>query len=338
MRHFVIVGILVIVGTLLTYFGLEQSHLMPLAASVQAIPIDWLWNLELITLSFLFALIVVPMSYSLIVFRRRKGETGDGVHMEGDMRLEAVWTIIPLFLVLFFAYLSAANLSEVRHADPGAMVIRVRALQWDWKFEYPEYGGFTSDELRLPVDRQIVLKMESSDVIHSFWVPEFRMKQDVVPSRVTEFRVTPNVLGDYKVRCAELCGTSHYSMEDAVLVVKPDEFEAWAKQQQADWESKIAAGGPEAGQLFVRKYGCLGCHSTDGSILVGPTWARLFGSEVTLSDGTVVVADADYIRHSILEPKSQVVEGFSPMTFNAQAVGMTDREIDDIIAYIATLK
>ena len=338
MRHFVIVGILVIVVAVLTYLGLDKAELMPLAASAQAIPIDWLWDVEIATLSFLFALIIAPMFYSLVVFRHRKGETGDGVHMEGNTNLEITWTVLPLVLVVVFAYLSAVNLADVTRADPDAMIIRVRALQWDWKFEYPEYGGFTSDELRIPVDRQVVLKMESSDVVHSFWVPEFRIKQDVVPGRITEYRVTPNLIGSYKVRCAELCGTSHYSMEDVVLVVEPDDFVAWARQEEIAWQDKLAAGGAIAGQAFVQKYGCLGCHSIDGSALVGPTWRGVYGEEVELSDGTIVIADEDYIRRSILEPRLQVVKGFSAMTFNAQAVGMTNDEIEAILAYIATLK
>jgi cytochrome c oxidase subunit II len=338
MRHFVIVGVLVIVVTALTYLGLDKADLMPLAASAQATPIDWLWDVEMATLSFLFALIVVPMFYSLIVFRQKKGDTSDGVHMEGNTSLEISWTILPLVLVVVFAYLSAVNLADINRADPDAMIIRVKALQWDWKFEYPEYGGFSSDELRLPVNRQVVLKMESSDVLHSFWVPEFRIKQDVVPGRITEYRVTPNVIGSYKVRCAELCGTSHYNMEDTVLVVDPDEFVAWAEEQQVVWEKTLSEGGPEAGRLFVQKYGCLGCHTIDGSPLVGPTWRGLFGHEVELADGSIVIADHDYIEQSIRDPQSQVVRGFPPMTFNFQAVGMTDEEIEAIIAYIETLK
>jgi cytochrome c oxidase subunit 2 len=292
----------------------------------------------MITISFLFALIVVPMAYSLIVFRRKQGEAGDGVHMEGNTSLVIAWTVIPLVIVLVFAYLGAENLSEVRRADPDAMIINVRASQWDWKFEYPEYGGFISDELRLPVDRQVTLKMESSDVIHSFWVPEFRIKQDVVPGRVTEYRVTPNVIGNFKVRCAEMCGTSHYNMEDAVLVVPEESFVAWAQEQRTAYDAALAAGGPEAGRVFVQKYGCLSCHTTTGGTLVGPTWLGLAGEDVELADGSVVVADDEYLHRSIVEPQAQVVRGFPPMTFNAQAVGMTADEIEAIIEYIKTLR
>ena len=207
MRHFIIVGILVLLVAVLTYFGLDAIGLLPVAASAQAVPIDWLWNLEVITISFLFALIVVPLVYSLVVFRRRKGDTTDAEHIEGNTKLEIAWTIIPLFIVMIFAYLGAYSLADTRRVDPQAMVVNVTASQWNWSFEYPEYG-FVYQQLYLPVDRQVLLKMESMDVIHSFWVPEFRLKQDILPGRVTELRITPTVIGDYKVRCAEMCGTS----------------------------------------------------------------------------------------------------------------------------------
>ncbi len=140
-----------------------------------------------------------------------------GEHFEGNTTLEIVWTVIPLFVVLAFAYMGSYSLGEIRRVDPNAIIIKVRAQQFTWTFEYPEYGIF-SKELHLPVDQQVVLKMESSDVIHSFWVPEFRVKQDVVPGRVTEYRITPTLVGNYKVRCAELCGASHAYMENPVIV------------------------------------------------------------------------------------------------------------------------
>jgi cytochrome c oxidase subunit II len=213
MRHFVVVGILIVVVTVLTYVGLDSAGLMPEPASAQAVPIDWLWDLQVKAMTFLFALIVVPMVYSLVVFRRRKGDTTDAEHIEGNTKLEIAWTVIPLFVVLGMAYIGAENLAETRRVDPDAMEVRVTGFQWGWRFEYPEYG-ITTNELYLPVNRQVVLKMTSTDVLHSFWVPEFRVKQDLVPGRVTELRITPTMVGDtYKVRCAEMCGTSHAYME-----------------------------------------------------------------------------------------------------------------------------
>src|SRR5262245_23543370 len=230
MRHFVVVGILIIVVSILAYAGMASAGLMPIEASTQAVPIDRLWNLELMTISFLSALILVPMTYSLIVFRRRKGDTTDATHIEGNTNLEIIWTIIPLFLVMAFAYLGAGNLAEIRRVDPNAMVVRVTGQQWSWSFEYPAFG-VTSTELHIPVDKQVLLQMTSRDVIHSFWVPEFRPKQDLVPGRITELRITPTVIGNYKVRCAEMCGTSHAYMEQPVIVSSQEDFDVWMGEQ-----------------------------------------------------------------------------------------------------------
>lgn len=334
MRHFIIAGILVIVASVLTYAGLDALNLMPVAASAQAASIDWLWNWEVMIISFLFALIVVPIVYSLVVFRRRKGDTTDAEHIEGNTTLEIAWTIIPFFIVFAFAYMGAYSLREVRRADPQAMIVNVTASQWAWSFEYPEYG-IVSKEMYLPVDRQILLKMQSKDVIHSFWVPEFRVKQDVVPGRVTELRITPSLIGNwYKVRCAELCGTSHAYMESPVIVVSQDDFVAWATAQQA---VAAAAQTPEAkGELLVKANGCLGCHTVDGSNLIGPTWFGLFGSQVQLSDGTSVTADEAYLKESILNPSAKIVAGYETQVM--PAFTFTDEEIANIIAYLQTLK
>ena len=301
MGHFVIVGILVIVMAILTYVGLDvagvATQMHPIEASLQSVSIDWLWNWEVMAISFLFALIVVPMAYSMIVFRRRKGDTSEGEHFEGNTTLEIVWTVIPLFMVLVFAYMGSYSLGEIRRVDPNAIVIKVKAQQFAWTFEYPEYGIF-SKELHLPVDQQVVLKMESADVIHSFWVPEFRVKQDVVPGRVTEYRITPTLVGNYKVRCAELCGASHAYMENPVIVDDQAVYTAWIAEQQA-----IAAANqtPEGlGQLLTVKNGCVGCHSVDGSPLTGPTWFGLFGSNVELADGTTVIADEALLLNPFL--------------------------------------
>jgi cytochrome c oxidase subunit II len=337
MRHFVIVGILVIVAAVLTYTGLTSLGLMPVEASAQSIPIDWLWNLDVIAISILFCVIVVPLVYSLIVFRRKKGDNTDAVHIEGNSTLEITWTIIPLVIVLMFAYFGSYSLGETRRVDPNAMVVKVTAYQWGWQFEYPDYG-FSSTTLYLPANKQVVLQMQSLDVIHSFWVPEFRVKQDVVPGRITEYRITPILVGDYKVRCAEICGTSHAYMESPVTVVEQTAFEKWVTDQKAAAAEAEANATPEQrGQKIYETY-CKACHTINGSAGNGPTWKGLYGSTVELSDGTSVVADEAYITHSIKEPQSQVVKGFPPMAFNTAAVGIDDPQIQYIIAFIKTLK
>ena len=335
MRHFVIVGILVIVVAVLTYVGLDAAGLMPVPASAQAAPIDWLWDLQVKIIAFLFALIVVPMVYSLLFFRRRKGDTTDAAHIEGNTKLEIIWTIIPLIIVLGLAYVGAQNLGETRRADPNAMVVNVTGFQWGWRFDYPDYG-ITSTELYLPVNKQVLLKMTSTDVLHSFWVPEFRVKQDLVPGRITELRITPTLIGDtYKVRCAEICGTSHAYMENPVIVVNDVNFNAWVVEQQKVAEA--AGQTPEGrGQALVAANGCAACHSVNGAAGVGPTWFQLAGSTAELSGGGTVIADDAYLAESILQPQAKIVAGFEGQQM--PVYGFTEEQVADIIAYIQTLK
>jgi cytochrome c oxidase subunit 2 len=307
---------------------------MPEAASAQAGPIDWMWDLQLIAMSFLFALIMVPMFYSVIVFRRRKGDNSDAEHIEGNTTLEITWTVIPLFVVLAFAYLGAVNLADTLRADPDAMVVRVTGIQWSWRFEYPEYGVI-SDELHVPVGKQVLLQMTSTDVVHSFWVPEFRVKQDLVPGRITELRITPTVEGDYVVSCAELCGTSHAYMNKPVIVSSQEEFDAWMVEQVA--LAAEAAQTPEGrGQALVVANGCAACHSVNGAAGIGPTWLGLAGREERLSDGRLVIADDEYLARSIREPQAEIVAGFENQLM--PTYDFTDEQIADIIAYIKTLK
>jgi cytochrome c oxidase subunit 2 len=337
MRHFVVVGILVILMSVLTYLGMDAAGLMPVAASAQAGPIDWMWNLELIAMSFLFALIVVPMFYSLVVFRRRKGDTADAQHIEGNTTLEITWTVLPLVAVLAFAYIGAENLSDTLRADPDAMVVKVTGRQWFWTFEYPPIDGISvaSDELHLPAGKQVLLQMTSTDVIHSFWVPEFRVKQDLVPGRITELHITPTLEGNYKVRCAELCGTAHYSMEKPVVITSQGDYEAWMSAQIEI--AKIAASTPEgSGQLLVAANGCAACHSINGAAGIGPSWFALFNSEVELADGTSVTADDAYVTESIKTPQAKIVAGFG--TQQMPQYTFTDEQIANIVAYIKTLK
>lgn len=338
-RHFAIIAVLVALVTVLTYIGLNALGLMPVEASAQSIPIDWLFDLEVKLISFFFALIIVPLTYSLIVFRRKDGDDGDGQHFEGNTRLEIVWTIIPLILVIVLGVIGGDNLRQVRIVDPQAAEIKVVAFQWGWRFEYPQ--GFSSNKLYLPEGKQVVLKMESQDVLHSFWVPEFRVKQDIVPGRVEDYRITPIKIGEYKVRCAELCGTSHAYMEAPVIVVSQADYDKWLADQtaKAQLEAAASAGKPDAtrGQKLYQESGCKACHSLDGAKGVGPTWKGLFGSTVELADGSSVAADEAYLTESIKAPGAKTVEGF-PANAMPSFSYLTDGQVADLTEFIKTLK
>lgn len=253
-----------------------------------------------IAIAILFALIVGFILYSVIFFRRRKGDDTDGPHVEGNNALEVTWTIIPLITVIGFAVYGSINLADVLRPDPEAMEVRVVGQQWSWRFEYPDQG-LVSEELVLPINQQVLLRMESVDVLHSFWVPEFRVKQDLLPNTETQLRITPNRLGTFKVRCAEICGSQHAYMLADVQVLGQAEFEAWVFEQSDLPDDPVARG-----EIWSERYGCLACHSLDGSVLVGPTWLGIYGEEQAFTDGTSMVVDGAYLRQSILEPNAHI--------------------------------
>jgi cytochrome c oxidase subunit 2 len=334
MKHLVAVAVLVVIVTVLASMFLGSIDLLPVSASAQAVPIDNLFAKHVQVISFLFALIVVFLVYSVIVFRRKPGETGDGDHFEGHTGLEVLWTLAPLAIVLYFSYLGAQALAETRRVDPQALEVNVIASQWSWRFEYPEYG-VTSVTLNLPVDRQVLLKLTSTDVIHSFWVPEFRVKQDALPGKtmVKELRITPTLVGEYKVRCAELCGTSHAYMESPVIVMEQADFDAWLGERAGP----VTSDPVERGRQWAEQFGCVGCHTIDGTVVVAPSWKGLYGKQETLSDGTTVTVDDAYLIESIQEPGAKIVNGFTNIMPDLSDQ-LTDEQIADLIAYIRSLQ
>ena len=336
MKHFIGAGLFVIVIAVAGFFALGRAHLLPIEASLQAQWIDGLFNLHFKLIVLLFSLIVGLLLYSVIFFRRRPGDTTDGPHIEGSTPLEVTWTLVPLAAVLYIAYIGSAVLGETTRADPQPLEVNVIGSQWSWRFEYPEWG-ISDTKLTLPANKQVLLHMSSTDVIHSFWVPEFRVKQDALPGGdqfVRDLRITPNKPGSYKVRCAELCGRNHAYMLADVNVVTQVDFDTWVQSQLAPQSNDPVARG----KAWANQYGCTACHSFDGSENIGPTWKGLYGSEVPLEDGTTVTADHDYLFESIRHPGEKIVAGFHNVMPPNIAADMTDEQINDVIAFIESLK
>jgi cytochrome c oxidase subunit 2 len=334
MKHFIIVGILVVVVTAVLVFGMSMIRLLPTSASAQAVPIDRMFTIEFTVIALLFSLIVVLMVYSIVVFRRKRGDMTDARHVEGSTRLEVFWTAVPLATVLVFAYLGSWSLGETTRADPKPLEVNVIGSQWAWRFEYPTLG-VVSNELRLPENKQTLLHLWSTDVIHSFWVPEFRVKQDALPSEelTRDLRITPTVIGEYKVRCAELCGLKHTYMESPVLVVSQADFDSWVAEQTG-----VSNDPVERGQKWYTTYGCNACHSLDGAPGVGPTWKGLYGAQRNFTDGSSAVADDVYLVESIRNPGLHLVEGFANLMPANVAADMTDDQVNDVIRFIESLK
>ncbi len=241
-RHFIIAAALVAVTTVLMDILLKAVLPLPIQASLEALTIDALigWHLSLI--AFLFSLIVVFMLYSIVVFRKRPGDNSDGEHFEGNTTLEIIWTVVPLIAVIIFAFYGINTLAEVTRSEPNEVVVKVNGFQWGWSFEY---DGVLSPEMVIPVDQRVRLEMNTRDVIHSFWIPEMRVKQDLVPGQETILRFTPIVTGEYTLACAELCGRSHWSMLAPVRVVSASEFDQWLAQRRAEQNPALVQAGPD---------------------------------------------------------------------------------------------
>jgi cytochrome c oxidase subunit 2 len=184
-------------------------------------------NSHLIVIAGLFSLVVGFMLYTIFVFRKRDGDDSEGEHFEGNTSLEIGWTVGPLILVVLFGYFGIDTLATITRAETNEEVVRVNGLQWAWQFCYDDK---LTQELVIPVDKRVRLEMTSRDVLHSFWVPEFRVKQDLVPGQTTVLRFTPTIVGDYTVDCAELCGLNHYNMRANVRVVEQSEYDQYRSE------------------------------------------------------------------------------------------------------------
>ncbi len=353
LRHVISIVILVALSTVGLRALFRVILALPRAASAEAGPIDTLFNAHFWMIAFLFSLIMVLMLYSVFVFRRQPDDDTDGPHVHGNTALEIGWTIVPTVVVIGFGVWGAITLNQIISPKTGEMTVHVTGKQWVWSFGYPEQGDFASSELVIPVDRTIVLKMTAEDVLHSFWVPEFRVKQDLVPGKETTLRITPTEVGDYKLRCAEICGMNHTLMEANVRVVDAAGFQAFVDEKNA--APAFAEMTPEERGAFwhsAEGFGCVACHTLDGNPGVGPTWQGLYGRQEQLADGSTITVDDQYIVNSILHPNDQIVSGFQPnlMPQNyADQIAAREQEIQggegididitaDIIAFIKTLQ
>jgi cytochrome c oxidase subunit 2 len=308
------------------------SFWLPKATSSTANQVDWAWDIVFWIDVVFFVGIIGALAYFMWKFRRRReGEPTSNV--SHNTTLEIVWTTIPTLLlgVLFWAGLKGFVNAQVAPAE--AYEIKVTAAKWFWTFTYPN-GHITTGELVVPKDRPVKLLLSSQDVVHSFYVPEFRVKQDAVPGQYTTMWFNASEAKDVQVLCAEYCGTSHSDML-AKIIVKPEpEFKDWLEKAGDEGKGLPPA---EYGQKLYTKKNCFTCHSTDGSRIVGPTFKGVFGRQEQLEGGATITVDENYIRESLLDPAAKVVKGYpaSMPTYKGQ---LKDKEIDALIAFLKTVK
>jgi cytochrome c oxidase subunit II len=314
----------------------DLSDLNGAEASLASHDVDAVFIFILAIAGFFFILTQGLLIYFAVRYRRKKGEApAPTPYITGNQALEVVWIVIPsLLLIAIFAY-GLMVFIKMRTPIPGATEVQVTASQFQWSFKYRD-GRTSVNELRLARGKPVKLIMTSRDVIHGFFIPDYRQKQDVLPGRYTYLWLLPKRAGTFDIYCSQYCGTGHSLMRASLIVMPQLEFQNWELAEQ----QKLQAGTqslPDKGKALFESSACLGCHSTDGSPKVGPTLKGIFGSTVELSDGKSVKADEEYLRESIVEPNEKVVKGFQPIMPSFKAT-LKDDDIAAIIAYMKTLK
>jgi cytochrome c oxidase subunit 2 len=304
----------------------DTFPLWPARASTGAGSVDALYIFLVALSAFMSVAIFTMILIFAARFRRRKGVAAEQI--EGSTPLELTWSVIPLGIFMVIFAWGAVIYFKERTPPQGATEVYVVAKQWMWKLQHEE-GQREINELHVPVGRDVKMIMTSQDVIHSFYVPAFRIKQDVLPGRYTTawFRATKP--GTYHLLCAEYCGTQHSGMIGQVVVMEPAQYEAWLGGGGAT--GSLASNG----QTIFQQLGCSTCHRSDTGGR-GPNLAGVFGKPVQLDDGRKVTADENYLRECILNPRSKLVSGFKPIMPVFQGL-VSEEQVNALVAYIKSL-
>jgi cytochrome c oxidase subunit 2 len=319
---------------------------MPEQASSVASDIDWIFTFITRLCYFFFVLIVVTMVVFIVKYRRREGHRAE-VTATHNTPLELTWTIVPLILVIAIFYVGMRGYVNLRQAPQGTYEVQVTGQKWQWTFEHRN-GAIETGILRVPVNRPVKLVITSTDVLHSVYIPAFRVKMDAVPGRITTLWFEAETVGDYDLFCAEYCGTSHSQMNARVLVYSEDDFPV-AIEEAANWIDEYAdedlhrAGA----RLFNR---CSSCHSLDGRTNTGPTWqgmwqrteegTTVFTDGTTLADlvgpGRMYETPEDYMMQSIVNPQEKIVANYTGAMPTFQGL-LKPREILAIVQFMKRL-
>ncbi|MEA2625347.1 MAG: cytochrome c oxidase subunit [Candidatus Binatota bacterium] len=314
---------------------------IPDQASTLAPAVDNLYFF-LVALSAFFSILIAGLLiYFAVKFRRRPEHAiadEHGVVRGGQdpehgahgpaLALEIAWTVIPLVIVLGIFFWSNRLFFLISRPPADAMEVFVVGKQWMWKVQHPE-GQREINQLHVPVGRPVRLTMSSEDVIHSFFMPAFRVKMDVLPGRYTTAWFQATRPGTYPLYCAEYCGTLHSGMIGQIVVMHPDAYQAWLEGAPSGGQTLASAG-----EGLFKSFGCAACHLTDSPR--GPRLAGAYGKPVSLEGGASAVADEGYLRESILNPQAKIVAGYPPImpTFQGQ---VTEEQLIQLIAYVKSL-
>lgn len=308
---------------------------MPPAASTFASDVDRFYTFVWAVCAFFFLLITAVLVYSVIRWRRRKPNQPPASAVTHNTALEVVWTVIPLVIVMvIFAWGWKGSL-DMAVAPRDAMVYQVVGQQWNWTIEHPD-GESATNEMYVPAGVPVRVDLFSRDVIHSFSIPAFRVKRDVLPGRFGMVWFQATKPGTYPLFCTEYCGREHAYMIGKVHVLeKPREFFEQPGGERKPWHPRIMSPVERGKQIYNTM--CIACHSLDGSPRVGPSWKGLWGSTEELADGSKVVVDEPYVAESIRNPSAKITKGYENVAMSPFPQ-LKDEDIKAVIEFMKTLK
>ncbi len=305
--------------------------LFPEQASTVAGSVDELYFFLVATTCFFVTIIFFLVIYFAVRYRRRPE---DGSYrpkpIHGNLALELTWTIIPLLLTAVMFVWGSKLFFHIKIPPGDAIDVHAIGKQWMWKLQHMQ-GRREINELHIPVGQPVKLTMTSEDVIHSFFVPAFRVKMDVIPGRYTSLWFEPTRVGEYHLFCAEYCGTKHSKMVGKIVVMEPADFSVWLSGGPGE-DSPVSAG-----RHLFQTLGCAPCHGAESGAR-GPALDGLFGAAVKLQDGRAVAADETYLRESILDPRAKLVAGFEAIMPTNYRDLITEEGILQIVTYIKSLR
>lgn len=283
---------------------------------------------------------LIGITATIIVFlvRYNKKRNPVATDIEGSTKLEIIWTIIPTLLVLVMFFYGWNGYTPLSKMPKDGLTVKVVSRMWSWKFEYP--NGQVTDTLYVPAGKAVLLDMVAMDVIHSLYIPAFRIKQDIVPGKQNKMWFISNKPGQYDLFCTEYCGLRHSYMITAVQVMPEAEFTAWYSKAPAKIDSTLAAKPGAIGKIITENKGCIACHSIEGSALVGPTFKGIYGHKVivtTAGKEREITVDDEYITRSIVDPAADIVKGFKEGQMVSYKGQLSDEEIKQVIEYLKTL-
>jgi cytochrome c oxidase subunit 2 len=310
------------------------------AASGHAAEVDGVFLMILVIGGFFFFLTQGLLIYFAVKYRRRRPDRDNETpQITGNHLLEFLWILIPSIVVVVIFVYGWRVYMEIRVPPKEATEVYVNGRQWLFEVKYPD-GRTEINSIHVPAGKPVKFILSASDVIHGFYLPDFRVKMDMIPGRTTTLWVQPDRPGEYQIYCTVYCGTGHSNMGAQLIALPPEKYAEWASREKGEGgaeEEKEHVPLAVRGERIMKKAGCLNCHAIEGPAKIGPDLKGVYGRTVALEGGKTVVADEDYLRESIVDPEAKIVKGY-PHIMPTFKTTLSSDDIDAVVAYLKSLK